>query len=268
MEARLRSLKLTAFNPPLPRKPPGLRLCEPRGHRRGRLLMLLVCFRRCGRVRKKHHCEADEDPTRQRLQRWVSALPFFAKPESDTVSCFIVRVIWTDPRSRGYGASGLRSGTAAPAGPPASKLTPLFCSPRAPIRQTGVAVVGDGRGGGVLVSHRRGTFQFPVWGSNSCGRGLSMWSAFAARPCREKPVWNGPTTWQSEDHARASGLAPNSGVGVGGGCLPQTAYLRAVNVKVLDPGEHLESRPHAWFCGFAGGAVPALKAHKSHTATK
>lgn len=36
-----------------------------------------VCFfflsRRCGRVRKKHHCEADEDSTRQRLQRGVSA---------------------------------------------------------------------------------------------------------------------------------------------------------------------------------------------------
>lgn len=161
MEARLRSLKLTAFNPPLPRKPPGLRLCEPRGHRRGRLLMLLVCFRRCGRVRKKHHCEADEDPTRQRLQRWVSALPFFAKPESDTVSCFIVRVIWTDPRSRGYGASGLRSGTAAPAGPPASKLTPLFCSPRAPIRQTGVAVGGEGGGGSwCLTDGGRFSFRF------------------------------------------------------------------------------------------------------------
>lgn len=33
-----------------------------------------VCVRRCGRVRKKHHCEADEDPTRQRLQRRVSAV--------------------------------------------------------------------------------------------------------------------------------------------------------------------------------------------------
>lgn len=35
--------------------------------------VFVVCFRRCGRVRKKHHCEADEDPTRQWLQRRVSA---------------------------------------------------------------------------------------------------------------------------------------------------------------------------------------------------
>lgn len=36
-------------------------------------MYFVVCFRRCGRVRKKHHCEADEDPTRQWLQRRVSA---------------------------------------------------------------------------------------------------------------------------------------------------------------------------------------------------
>lgn len=35
-----------------------------------------VCVRRCGRVRKKHHCEADEDSTRQRLQRRVSAVRY------------------------------------------------------------------------------------------------------------------------------------------------------------------------------------------------
>lgn len=35
--------------------------------------VFVVCFRRCGRVRKKHHCEADEDPARQWLQRRVSA---------------------------------------------------------------------------------------------------------------------------------------------------------------------------------------------------
>lgn len=35
--------------------------------------VFVVCFRRCGRVRKKHHCEADEDSTRQWLQRRVSA---------------------------------------------------------------------------------------------------------------------------------------------------------------------------------------------------
>lgn len=35
-----------------------------------------MCFRRCGRVRKKHHCEADEDPTRQWLQRRVSAVQY------------------------------------------------------------------------------------------------------------------------------------------------------------------------------------------------
>ncbi len=38
------------------------------------LCILLVYLRRCGRVRKKHHCEADEDSTRQRLQRGVSAI--------------------------------------------------------------------------------------------------------------------------------------------------------------------------------------------------
>ena len=33
-------------------------------------------FRRCRRVRKEHHCEADENPTRQRIQRRVSVIQY------------------------------------------------------------------------------------------------------------------------------------------------------------------------------------------------
>ena len=47
-----------------------------RAHFGGIFMYFLVYFRRCGRVRKKHHCEADEDSTRQRLQRGVSAMQY------------------------------------------------------------------------------------------------------------------------------------------------------------------------------------------------
>lgn len=84
MEAKLQSLQLTGFISRLfwfgffvfawgVYANRDARIC---GHFVMFLCIFLVYFRRCGRVRKKHHCEADEDSTRQRLQRRVSAAQY------------------------------------------------------------------------------------------------------------------------------------------------------------------------------------------------
>ena len=88
--------------------------------------LCVFCVWRCGRVRKKHHCEADEDPTRQRLQRGVSATsapPLHVTPAACSLPC-------TPPllmhNTAGAGAQpplptlpwiGFSPGTAAPVGP-------------------------------------------------------------------------------------------------------------------------------------------------------
>lgn len=108
-----------------------------------------MCFRRCGRVRKKHHCEADEDPTRQWLQRRVSAVQYTYQTDSLATwtrqSCvFSLRkkkdyYCYIRPRRatlsmpgyrRAVNAFSLCQGTAAPVGPSIPcKAANIFTSP-------------------------------------------------------------------------------------------------------------------------------------------
>lgn len=92
-----------------------------------------MCVRRCGRVRKKHHCEADEDSTRQRLQRRVSAAHYIFTPilPNDLKLCYCpfydYPVNEEDCRCRNPACERC-PGAAAPAGPSIPCKAANICS--------------------------------------------------------------------------------------------------------------------------------------------